>query len=56
MDKLKELTFLRGYLMYLRVEDPYFKEASRKFNLLDNLIKEERREKARRINNNFMRY
>ena len=39
----KERSFLKGYLMYMKVENPLFKEYSKKFDEYDNILREERR-------------
>jgi len=37
---LKEFNFLKGYLMYLKYEDPLFKEHSKKFDIIKQELKE----------------
>ncbi len=48
---LKELNFLAGYLMYLRVENRLFKPYAEKYNLLKNKLDEERKEEYFKLKN-----
>ena len=44
----KELNFLKGYLSYLKVEDPLFKPLVKKYNELKNKIDNKRKEQYKK--------